>query len=209
MTANDIEGKLRSHFSNFDYLLSNIFFFGQWESDFICRSNSEYWYEVEIKISRSDFKADFKKTEKYHRFSRAKEELITLPGQEKQVWDKETCKYKTIGNYVRVINNKIPNRFYYACPEGMIKKNEVPDYAGLIYCKEGDNGFVGLKQVKASKFLHKRKDDYSKLLLHKYYHRFLSLKHDVEMLKYENQRMREFYKYPGPSEDDPEEMSLW
>lgn len=30
---------------------------------------------------------------------------------------------------------RYPNRFWYICPEGLIQKNEVPNYAGLIYCR--------------------------------------------------------------------------
>jgi hypothetical protein len=30
----------------------------------------------------------------------------------------------------------IPNRFYYACPDGIIDLKDVPDYAGLIWINE-------------------------------------------------------------------------
>jgi len=210
MTASDIDKILRRNFSNFDYQLSNIFFFGQWESDFICRSSSEYWYEIEIKITRGDFKADFKKTEKYHRFSRAKQETVIIPGGSQSTYNRETLEFEEIANYITVVENKIPNRFYYACPEGVIKKSEVPDYAGLFYCKDNNHGsIVGLRQVKAAKFLHKRKDDYTKLLLHKYYYKFLELQYQLTRAKYEFQNMTDFYKYPGPNKKEPEEQTLF
>lgn len=46
------------------YLLRNLFVFG-WESDLLFLSKSGTWTEIEIKISRSDFLADLKKTEKH------------------------------------------------------------------------------------------------------------------------------------------------
>lgn len=39
--------------------------FNSSESDFLLKTKSGYWYEAEIKISFSDFKADFKKKEKH------------------------------------------------------------------------------------------------------------------------------------------------
>ncbi|GAI30411.1 unnamed protein product, partial [marine sediment metagenome] len=112
MTSSDIDKVLRRNFSNFDYLLSNIYFFG-WESDFICMSSSNYWYEVEIKVSRSDFKADFKKTEKYFCFSRADKEIVTIPGRAMENYckvDDGESKWITIGNYIHVAENIIPHR---------------------------------------------------------------------------------------------------
>lgn len=45
------------------YIVYNLYVFG-WESDFLFCTQSGYWYEIEIKVSLSDFKNDFKK-EKY------------------------------------------------------------------------------------------------------------------------------------------------
>lgn len=42
------------------YLLNNLYVFS-WESDYLAMTKSGYWYEIEVKISRADFKADFKK----------------------------------------------------------------------------------------------------------------------------------------------------
>ncbi len=61
-------------------------------------------YEYEVKISRSDFLADAKKQK--HHFNGTKGEIVPA-------WN--------------------PNYFYYACPEGLIKLEELPKNAGLIY----------------------------------------------------------------------------
>ncbi len=47
------------------YVMNNLYVFG-WESDYLAMSLSRYFYECEIKVTLSDFKADFKhKAEKY------------------------------------------------------------------------------------------------------------------------------------------------
>ena len=65
-------------------------------------------HEVEIKISRSDFKNDTKNKIDKH---------LLLEGGEK------------LGKFT----GNLPNYFYYAVPDGLISVDEVPDYAGLIY----------------------------------------------------------------------------
>lgn len=51
---------LHKYFENYHFLISNSFVFS-WESDFLARSKSAYFVEVEVKISRSDFLRDFDK----------------------------------------------------------------------------------------------------------------------------------------------------
>jgi hypothetical protein len=56
----------RQYLSNPKYTINNLYVFS-WESDYIAQTHSKYWYEVEVKISRSDFKNDFKKIDKHER----------------------------------------------------------------------------------------------------------------------------------------------
>lgn len=109
------------------YCCTNFSGTGYDEADLMSVSGTMMVYEFEVKISRSDFKADFKKDFKHKRLSG---ELPLLSG-----W-------------------KIPNRFYYVCPEGMIRIDEVPVYAGLIYVEPA--GF--LNEVKKAPMIHKEKD---------------------------------------------------
>lgn len=83
------------------------------ECDVIRITNSEIVYEYEIKNSRADFKADFKKEYKHSRLSGAVDK------------DNEYIEWK--GHPGR------PNHFYYVCRKDLIKPSEVPEYAGLIY----------------------------------------------------------------------------
>ncbi len=82
---------------------------GLGECDIITLTNANLIYEYEVKISRSDFKADFKKRFKHEKLS---------------------------GKWIDKIKSNtfnIPNYFYFACPKDLIKPEEVPEYAGLIY----------------------------------------------------------------------------
>lgn len=56
-----------------------------------------------------------------------------------------------------------PNQLYFACPDGLIKPEEVPGYAGLLYY----NNVIEL--IKKAPYLHKRKQDMNKILLSKFY----------------------------------------
>lgn len=59
----------RDFLSQPKYTINNLYVFS-WESDYLALTKSGYWYEVEVKISRSDFKADFKKTKKHQTLKR-------------------------------------------------------------------------------------------------------------------------------------------
>ncbi len=85
------------------FIVPNTTVFG-WESDLISVTGAGYVHEYEIKISRSDFKADLKKSR--HR-------RLVQDGTKK---------------YYRG-----PAYFYYAVPRDMVRVDEVPDYAGLIF----------------------------------------------------------------------------
>jgi len=58
VTEKTIQEQLRRYYDNHRYVLTNSFVFA-WESDFFSVTDSGYIYEIEVKISRGDFKADF------------------------------------------------------------------------------------------------------------------------------------------------------
>ncbi len=60
MTEKTIQYALLRTFASHQYKFTNAYFFSN-ESDFLSFLPSGFCYEIEIKISRSDFKADFKK----------------------------------------------------------------------------------------------------------------------------------------------------
>ena len=109
---------------------SNFSGMGLQECDVISISKSDYIYEYEVKISRSDFKADFKKP---------KHNLIT-----EKKFIKETKK-ETF--YL------VPNYFYFVVPENLVSVEEVPEYAGLMYINERG----GYDIIKKAPIIHKTK----------------------------------------------------
>src|SRR4051812_49651593 len=60
MTAKDIQQKVFYLFNNHQYHLYNSYVYN-WECDYFSSTKSNNDYEVEIKISRSDFFADLKR----------------------------------------------------------------------------------------------------------------------------------------------------
>lgn len=100
-----IEESLRfKYLGTSKYLVENVYLFRyDWETDFLAVKTNGYTYEIEIKVSRSDFLADFKKIDKHN----------VLSG-------KTNRKFK-------------PNKFFYICPTGIITAKDLPPYAGLMY----------------------------------------------------------------------------
>ncbi len=218
-TENDYIKLLYRHFCNFEYKLNNSFIY-DWECDFFGISKTGYAYEVEVKISRSDFFADFKK-EKHNLFKaliQGKSHFIYgRPGWyadeafvckyiNKKIsfdydgmdhgstnryrrfnwpFDRDTQKYIVndygkahVTNHEKIVYAQhtsirivpfseinIPNCFYYCCPDGMIKKEEVPPYAGLLYADEN-----GITVVKKAPYLHRDVKSLTKILLNKFYY---------------------------------------
>lgn len=67
-------------------------------------------------------------------------------------------------SFHNVANCKCPNQLYFACPKDLIKPEEIPAYAGLMYC--GDDITV----IKKAPYIHKVKQDMKSALLKKFYH---------------------------------------
>lgn len=97
-------------------------------------------WDYEIKISRGDFRADFKKFRHFklaltHKgvddMAHDRVNRVTFSRQV-AVWD--YCRGK---GYVPFEGHaRVPNRFYYVCPSDLIRKDEVPPHAGLLYIRE-------------------------------------------------------------------------
>lgn len=72
--------------------------FHNFESDFLSVTQAGLTHEIEIKMSRSDFLADFKKQNKH----------------------------------ALIQHGELANFFWFAAPKGMLKAQDIPDYAGHI-----------------------------------------------------------------------------
>lgn len=106
------------HYQSLNYARSGYF-----EADVLGVTLSRMVTEVEVKISLSDYKADFKKVSKHERLLCRRHSDI----------------------------RPIPNRFFYACPDGLIK--DVPGYCGLLWINESGSVMI----VKDALKLHSEK----------------------------------------------------
>lgn len=198
MKSQDIIKALRGRFSHNPLYIIEAFVFKE-ESDFLIITREDYTHEIEIKISRSDFLADFKKT-KHRRFEAILEnkEMITIRGQERN----KTCEipmYYADSYYGRIRGHRnqkiwmcdvwfrkvsksdVPNKFSFACPEGLIKKEELPSHYGLYYVN--DSGLI--REVKRAKFVHKEKFSNWKHLASKFFWHTVNLRDSIHRLKYQ------------------------
>lgn len=211
MTVKEIQKALNRLYANHMYHLYNSYIY-EWESDYFSQSRSGYDYEVEIKLSRSDFLADFKKKGKHDILSKTfnKENFVvqqvgTYSGQlisdyevgyikkrympmsgvpihyTEYTHEDELNGFKDFYLYKQRIKiyargtrlsireiSKInrPNRFYYACPVGLINIQDLPPYAGLIWVNS--DGIAS--EEKRAPILHKDSCDLKQILLDKFYY---------------------------------------
>lgn len=137
--------------STIKYEMENLNVF-DWESDSLFITRSGYIYECEIKISKGDFKHDFKKKKKH----------LILEGEDN--------------------SEQSPNYFYYVVPKDLISVDEVPEYAGLIYVdiSYDSNGKINgypISFVKTAPLIHKNKVDLNTLdLTDKFYFNYINWK---------------------------------
>lgn len=139
--------------SSVKYFTENLNVY-DWESDVLKITKSGYAYEFEIKISRADFKNDFKHKKKKHNLLEQKE-----------------------GN--------IPNYFYYVVPTDLIKEDEIPEYAGLIYIDATIFGsgkpYYSFNEIRKAPKLHSNKiDEHNLKLVDKFYYNYIHWKHKHE-----------------------------
>lgn len=226
MRVSDIQVALWRLYHNHMYHLYNSYLYN-WECDYYSRSKSGKDYEVEIKLSRSDFFADFKKEK--HRLFKAvfgKDKFFIKshgqfhngpyawydvgllsnrrtwmrPGYHTQLEISESATHtdflngyrdfhlekKRIAMYAMstqisitpVEKIKIPHRFYYACPDGLLRPDEVPAYAGLIHIRG-----AAAYEVKKAPFLHKIDVDLTHILLKKFYYETVDHRRQILLRK--------------------------
>lgn len=140
VASKNIEASLAMHLYEKQHspITTHFTGYGLSECDVISISKSNYIYEYEVKISRSDFKADFKKE---------KHKLMT---ERKSVTERLI---KENNEMIKDVWYFTPNYFYFVVPKDLIGIEEVPEYAGLIYASEDLNFEI----VKKAPLIHKEK----------------------------------------------------
>lgn len=130
-------------YANHDFteeiVLTN-YFHADWEADLLVIDKNGFSHEIEIKLSKSDFKNDFKKSF-----------VNPHTGEKFLKHDKICC-----GDYVC-------NQFSFLIPMGMIPHDQIPDYCGIIeFYHDADNWETHFYQIRNPKMIHK--DQYWKLV---------------------------------------------
>lgn len=122
-------------------VVAHYYYFG-WESDILVLTNSGLLWEIEIKTSRRDFYNDFHKLVQFRIFNNQRDTNQYKHGLLKKVW-----------NGLEHPNDRqeVPNRFFFAIPDGVIEPNDVPEYAGLITFRK----YGAFVQRKLAPILHK------------------------------------------------------
>lgn len=170
LTEQSIQKRLNHFFASWKYNVDGLFVFS-WESDKLLWTKAGYIYEFEIKISRSDFKADFKhKIEKHLILSSALPDETEQPQMPDLFDNYQKQRKKKYGDYITdedikrefermgdVTGKRMPNYFYYAVPEGLIQPDEVPPYAGLLWLTKEYKYGGGIIHKKKAPRLHDTK----------------------------------------------------
>ena len=142
-------------------MVANFMAPGWFEVDVGWATPTDQFHEYEIKLSRADFKADFRKSRRRFRDGRrieeSKHELLAGGGP--------GC----------------PHRFSFLTPQGLLQVGAIPPYAGLVefttQVVPGHGPVMRCRVVKRSRRLHSRPLDplFRQSMLTSFYHRTLPL----------------------------------
>jgi len=170
MIAKDIQNALDKYYATgARYIVPNVYFFGAGycETDLlVVKEPNGFIYDIEVKISRQDFKADFNKSDK-HQILEHGTRSYQYPTYERQ--DGQTQMFEA--GTPRPVSGR-PNRFFFAVPELLISRSEVPAYAGLLYVSESGK----VTKVKEAPVLHKNVIPVETVLCRKFYFSFRELR---------------------------------
>lgn len=177
INAKYVQERVGKLFENHEHHFHNRYIFGRdWESDFFSVTKTGYCYEVEVKISKSDYKADFEKFK--HKLFEGRNEKSVIKEAKFRKRRKRTVRISPEKS-VNPQTAKMPNRFFFACPDGLIDVNYIPEYAGLIYVSE--SGYT--RVIKQAPFIHKRKTNIKTLLFSKYQWGYINATDDLKEVK--------------------------
>src|SRR5574343_65336 len=146
-----ITKKIMIFLSSHNEIIIPNFFVCQFEMDiFKINTKNNYVKEYEIKVSKNDFKNDFRKKEFNYKESKNKHDIIKN-------------------------NEYVANKFSFVCPENLIDIKDIPEKYGLIYLVKNNynsdniNLNYDFKIIREAKFLHKDKihDSFYKKIAYK------------------------------------------
>jgi hypothetical protein len=131
----------RRNSQRFDIIAPNIYIdWSSCEMDLFCLRKSGFVDEIEIKLSRADFLADFKKT-------------VSVKDEERNEWG-------YFGHHDEMKHDRLRdgketcNRFSFLMPESIADKCEIPEYAGLYVLNKSGRW---ISEIKSAPLLHRGK----------------------------------------------------
>ena len=114
-----------------DRVFPNVFY-KNYECDLLKLTKAGFTYEYEVKISKSDLKADALKKQKYIK--------------EAGVWE-----INQLTKHESLLAGKRVNYFSYIVPQGIVDVDEIPEWVGLIYVEKYEfegKSYVRLNNVR-------------------------------------------------------------
>ena len=182
MNEHKVQNRLyRDLWNGSQLLVPNYTPAGWWECDMLQVTKSGYGIEHEIKLTRSDFMADAKKSKDdpagWWKFCAERKKWseenkgIAMKDRPPVPEQKQLNKHQLMAQGSPLG----PKQFYYVTPEGLIDEGELPDFAGLKTFKDGRHK---IKTVVKAPVLHKNKVS-EKVLEHArgvFYYRYWNLR---------------------------------
>lgn len=143
LTARDIQRRLIADRYQRNFVMPNYTPLNWFECDVFELTQAGFFREYEIKLTRSDFKADAEKV--------------------KYKWEITAGRFdRSIGvkKHDRLHNADPhgPSRFYFVVPRGLITEKEIPIWAGLIICWRAEgHSRLGCFILKEAPVIHRHK----------------------------------------------------
>lgn len=134
MTAKDIQRALVRDLYRDSFALMNYTPERWWECDVFQITSAGYFREYEIKVSRKDFFADAEKVREVVRHKPS----ANLNAVGRRTWERvveqSDKKHDLLANPERALAARfnVPVQFWFVAPEGLIKREELPAWAGLL-----------------------------------------------------------------------------
>lgn len=160
VSVSSIQKALYFHASNksHEYICPNKFLLKWWECDLVSITKAGYLHEFEIKMSRADFLNDFKKGIKHEvmEANYRKQDTVIVESDKRRAKGMRRPKRVDVDGVshlqCKIDHLSCPSYFWFVVPAGLLKKEDIPEYAGWL---EFSKGYI--KVIKDAPRLNKNK----------------------------------------------------
>lgn len=181
MKASEIQNSLHLRRSDTYAVLLPNYTPERWhECDMFGVTRAGYFHEFEIKLTKSDFKADAKKRQG------ARYDVNKETGK----WDRTPGELKH--DRLFALDEHGPSRFWYVAPSGLIALADLPTWAGLLnYAIGSDRNYGHFETAKDAPQLHRKKvaREVLRHAMNVCYYRLWHVRHELARLKKDHARL--------------------